>query len=174
MSEYDNQARAFLDKTGATIEASYKTLGQHFGGDDMKRDIWHVRIVRGSRSYVFEFGQSVQSTDDRLARIVGPENVRAYLRGQLTLTPAMSRRRSVWQQEADEWKPAGEGSRPGAYDVLAAMTKSDPGTLDEFASEFGYVKPSEAVRVHKAVRKEWAALQALFNDAELAELAEIA
>lgn len=176
MSEYDKQAAAFLSKTGATIEAKFKTLGVHFAGDTLKRDIWSVRIVRGSRSYAFEFGGSIHDTMTRLERSVGVGNAHFFLVGRLDLLPTGA----TWKLKKataalEAWATVGTDGRPTAYDVLAAMTKSEPAdNVDDFADEFGYTKPSEALRVFKAVKKEYAALCQLFNEDEMAALAEIA
>ena len=34
---------------------------------------------------------------------------------------------------------------PTAYDVLAALTKSDPGTFEDFCAEFGYKKGDKSI-----------------------------
>jgi len=72
------------------------------------------------------------------------------------------------------WK----GTRPTKYDVLATVTKYDPGTLDDFVREFGYeINSLEDVRkverTWKAVRKEYRNCERLFGDV-MDELSEIA
>lgn len=63
---------------------------------------------------------------------------------------------------------------PTAYDILACLTKYDPGTFEDFCSEFGYDTDSRnAERTYKAVVKEWEAVNRLFTDEEIEELAEI-
>lgn len=55
-------------------------------------------------------------------------------------------------------------ARPNAYDILAAVEKSDPGTFDDFCSEFGYNTDSRAaVRTYFAVQKEYADLARIFT-----------
>lgn len=44
----------------------------------------------------------------------------------------------------------------GVYDVLAALTKYEPGTFDEFAHEFGYF-PINAAEDYRHARKVWRA-----------------
>lgn len=69
---------------------------------------------------------------------------------------------------------------PTLYDVLACLTKYDPGTFGDFCSEFGYeqYEPTErkkAVKIYNAVCKEFEAVQRLFPESEvIEELAEIA
>lgn len=54
---------------------------------------------------------------------------------------------------------AAGSTAPTAYDVLACLTKSDPGSLCDFVSEYGYdyemVRPSVVRNLYKAVRSEW-------------------
>ena len=65
--------------------------------------------------------------------------------------------------------------RVSAYDVLACLTKSDPGTFEEFCSDYGYDSDSRrAEQTYQAVREEWRKVQAFFSAQELAELQEIA
>lgn len=63
---------------------------------------------------------------------------------------------------------------PTAYDVLSTITKNNPGTFDDFCSEYGYDTDSRtAERVYNAVREEWLNVKALFTDDEIATLQEI-
>lgn len=64
--------------------------------------------------------------------------------------------------------------RPSAYSILSCLQKYEPEIdIDEFAETYGIEKPSEAIRIHGAVTKEWKALRDMYSDKELAELAEI-
>lgn len=67
--------------------------------------------------------------------------------------------------------------RPTAYDVLACLQKYDVGDFWNFVAEFGYSTEgienfSRARKAFRAVRAEYAAVQALFGDV-LAKLQEI-
>jgi hypothetical protein len=65
------------------------------------------------------------------------------------------------------------GEEPTAYDVLACLTKSDPGTFEDFCGEYGYDTDSrKAGKMYKAVVKEWQSVDRLFSDC-LDALAEI-
>ena len=69
---------------------------------------------------------------------------------------------------------ANTGTEPTSYDVLACLTKYDVGTLEDFCSEFGYDEDSrKAEKIYKAVLKEWAMVQTLWNEAEVEKLQEI-
>lgn len=63
---------------------------------------------------------------------------------------------------------------PTAYDVLACVTKSDPGTFEDFCSDFGYDTDSrKAEGVYRAVIKEWRSVERFFTPEEITELQEI-
>lgn len=68
----------------------------------------------------------------------------------------------------------GGGNPPTAYDVLACLTKYDPGTFENFCSDFGYSEDSRAAeRTYKAVIKEWQKVSKFFTSDELEQLQEI-
>ena len=63
---------------------------------------------------------------------------------------------------------------PTAYDLLACLTKYDPGTFSNFCGDYGTNEDSiSGLRIYKAVRREWAKVSRFFTAAELEELAEI-
>jgi hypothetical protein len=66
------------------------------------------------------------------------------------------------------------GKQPTPYDVLACLTKYDPGTFEDFCGEFGYDTDSrKAYKTYKAVKREWENVAILFNDEQLDMLREI-
>lgn len=66
------------------------------------------------------------------------------------------------------------GQVPTAYDVLACLTKCDPGSFEEFCEDYGYDTDSrKAEKVYNAVKNEWLNIQKLWNDAEIEKLADI-
>ncbi len=71
-------------------------------------------------------------------------------------------------------KSTGCGDKPPtAYDVLACLTKNDPGSFDDFCSEFGYSNDSiKALSTYKAVVSEWKKVKRIWGDC-LSELEEI-
>lgn len=49
--------------------------------------------------------------------------------------------------------------QPSSYDLLACLTKYDPGTFEDFCNEFGYDTDSKkAEKIYKAVVNEYAGL----------------
>ena len=69
---------------------------------------------------------------------------------------------------------------PTIYDVLASVTKIDPGTFEGFCEEFGYEQFNDhytgsnkaSLKTYKGVKKEYAAIERLFGDV-MEELQEI-
>jgi hypothetical protein len=63
---------------------------------------------------------------------------------------------------------------PTAYDLLTCIQKSDPGTFDEFCSEFGYDTDSrKAEQIHAAVVLEWHKVRDFFTPEEIEALQEV-
>lgn len=74
---------------------------------------------------------------------------------------------------------------PSEYDVLACLTKYDPGTYEEFCSEYGYESKIEnefglmrrnenVYKIYRGCRHEWQSVCRVFGDGEaLEELREI-
>lgn len=190
--KYREQARAFLEATGAKIEARYLATRPHFGESDKDaRDVYEVRISRGSRSYSFEYGDSIANTEERIAMMLRPED--KYLAPRIRVdghdaVPGMGigfLSRSAYVRKVNAWsdehkkmldvQDADAGQRPDAYSVLACLQKYEPPQdVDDFAAEYGYTKPSDALRVFEAVKKEYAAMQSLFTDYELGAAQAIA
>lgn len=67
-----------------------------------------------------------------------------------------------------------EGNEPTPYDVLTCLTKSDPGTFDNFCAEYGYETDSRrAEKAYTAVVKEWGKVKEFFTGPEIELLQEI-
>ena len=128
MSEYTEQAEAFLTKHGIKFKAVYLEHGPHFPRDTESRDIWRLSLRRGTRGFSVRFGNSLRDSDHG-------------------------------------------NTPPTAYDLLACLTKYDPGTLDQFCREFGEDRYSEST--YKAVKRGWAKVSRFFTAEELEELQDI-
>jgi hypothetical protein len=63
---------------------------------------------------------------------------------------------------------------PTAYDLLACLEKNEPGTFEEFCSDFGYDTDSRrAEETWRAVTEEYIKVRRFFKPDELEELQEI-
>jgi len=144
LSQYDRQASGFLRTTGATIEKKYLKTGKHFADDTQDRDIYSIIIRRGNDAMQFDFGQSIQSTQER--------------------AEAMRKAMPFYPQ----------AFAPSNYDILACLQKTDPGTLHDFCLDYGYDEDSKkAEKIYDAVVKEYKGLCRLFSDKELEAMQEI-
>ena len=75
-----------------------------------------------------------------------------------------------WNSYHDKMK----GISPVAYDVLAAITKTDPGSFEDFCDELGYDSDSrKAEATYKAVKAEWEKVNLFFALDEIEALEEI-
>lgn len=60
---------------------------------------------------------------------------------------------------------ASGAEEPTMYDVLTVLTKGDPGTFEDFCSEYGYDEDSrKAERTYDGVKEEWANVENIFSD----------
>lgn len=56
------------------------------------------------------------------------------------------------------------GKKPSKYDILACLTKSDPGSFEDFCRDFGYDSDSRnAYATYEAVCKEWEGVKDVFS-----------
>ena len=55
---------------------------------------------------------------------------------------------------------ANKGKKPSNYDILACLTKYDPGQFEDFCSDFGY--DADSRDTYEAVCKEWQGVREVF------------
>lgn len=173
MTDYEKQGQDFLNKTKATMEVNFNRQGKYFDGDKEERDIYDITLARGERSYTFQFGQSIAHS----GRFIVYDN---QARGMSPGTESPDKP-GVYRQPRDDyagqrkWGKNKEFQAPTAYSVLAGLTKSDPGSLENFCAECGYDTDSRsAEKIYHVVKDEYANLCRLFSDKELELMQEIA
>jgi len=179
-NDYKQQAIDFLKTTGTTFKAELLRHGKHFENDKQTRDIYTITLTRGFRIYKFNFGQSVNCSGE--AQLV------EHLRNKIIAQPLIKKygsnyafnlkdRNSIIFSTSLREKDLPKNpnfSIPSEYDILACLTKYDPGTFEDFCSEFGYNTDSiSAEKTYKAVCDEWLNVSRLFNDSEIELLQEI-
>lgn len=169
MTDYNKQGEDFLTKTETTFKVVFKRQGKYFDGDKDERDIYDITLTRGGRSYTFCFGQSTQCS----GRYCAYDNP---LRG---ISPGKYFNEK-WNKPLDDypmqkkWGVNKDFKVPSAYDVLASITKYDPGTFENFCGDFGYDTDSRKAEVtYKQVIAEYTHLCTLYSDAELELMLEI-
>lgn len=166
MNEYEKQAQDFAKKYGLTMQTNY--LGHY----PRLHDTWvtanyRVTLFReGKKPYGFDFSTSVNDSwyhfDDKRKKRPG-------LPSGIDIDKFFEKYRETGHQQwATQCKNA-----PTLYDVLAAITKCDPGTFDDFCSNFGYDQDSRgAYNIYLEVQREWKEVERMFGDC-LEELEEI-
>lgn len=171
IDEYEKQANDFLIKCGAEIKIIYLKNGKHFDNDEDTRDIYHVIITRGTRSFSFNFGQSVMKS----------QYYQDVIKKGCTYTMNGGCRTGRYKiNDIIKYNDGGmklkliKGTEPTTYDVLSCLTKYDPGTFESFCAEYGYDTDSKrAEKIYQAVKDEYKNVAMLFNSQEVEELAEI-
>lgn len=174
-TNYEKQATDFLEKTGCTIEIKFKENRRYFPNDKDTRDVYDIKITRGSRAWSFEFGNSIANS----------EFVAVYGRSRYKI-PSEMRTKTLaeikWYVKLNLQSDFGTAGGdkiimpkpPTEYSVLACLTKYDVGSFEDFCSEFGYDSDSKtADRVYKAVKEEWLNVCRIWNDSEIEQLQEI-
>lgn len=182
-SEYDLQAENFLKKTNTTFKAEFLRYDFYFPCDKEKRDIYQITLTRGSRKFVFEYGQSLVKSGIIIEPLKGTcllmEEINSRICERIKVITGKMPKNVFFLQYENTLSPkecAGAifCTYPTAYDVLACLQKYDPGTFENFCGDFGYDTDSRtAEKTYKAVVNEYQNLAMLYNDQELAELQEI-
>ena len=61
-----------------------------------------------------------------------------------------------------------KGNIPTTYDVLSCIVTYDPGTLQEFISEYGYDPDDERTEeIYKAVVRQWEDIERIFTEEQI-------
>jgi len=169
--DYDEKAFEFLEKTNTEYKADFWKIDKYFDDDKEERAIFNITLKRGNRVFTFTFGQSLADT----WIIHDGAKIGRYM---------LFHNKLIFVQAVKEWK-AGRKDKTGfwvepnrkpptPYSVLAAITKQDPGSFEEFCSDFGCDTDSrKAEKIYQAVKHEFKELQRLYNDYEIERLAKI-
>ena len=174
-TDYEKQATDFLEKTGCKMTITFKENRKYFPDDKEKRDVYEIEIVRGSRKWKFEFGNSIK--DSEFVAVYGksrykiPSEMRTKGNQEITLYVKWNLQSDFGTVKADRIiRPV----PPSEYDVLSCLTKYDPESFENFCSEFGYDTDSKkADKVYSGVKEEWLNVCRMWSDSEIDELCEI-
>lgn len=152
MDEYIKQATDFLQKTYSKMKIEYVGLAVNKEWKEKeKRCLYEITLTSPRGSMIFDFWDSIRNTRIRTMPF-DAYNVQA-------------------NKELAAKKKA---AVPSVYDVLACLQKCDPGTFENFCSDYGYDEDSRtAIRVYLAVQNEYTQLTRLFTPEQMEELAEI-
>ncbi|MCK9597963.1 MAG: hypothetical protein M0R06_02910 [Sphaerochaeta sp.] len=161
-TDYEKQAINFLKKTGVSLSVEYLKHDKHFVDDTETRDIYTITLKRGCRNFSFSFGQSNNASGLYTVYPAHPP-YKAY---KTNKRPKYGTFASFEENE--------NYSIPSAYDVLACLTKYDPGSFENFCGDFGYDTDSrKAEKIYKDVLNEWHNVCMIWNENEIKMLQEI-
>lgn len=163
MADYKKEAEDFLKKANATItitKSKNQSAPLWVKKDEKHGYKYDITIERNGRQYAFNFWNSIHDREQE-------ENALNLIQG--AINPLEAKKYAL--KLIDDYKK-GE-FEPSAYDILASLTKNDPGTFADFCSEFGYNEDSRtAEKTFLAVIDEYKNVERLFFDV-MEELQEI-
>lgn len=174
--DYQKQATDFLESAGITFECEFLRHGSmHWDTKGTTRDIYTL-VLRRDRDYIgVEFGNSIVNSGFYYTK--GKMSVpieRKYLELPKDKIVSMIKRQDYDFLNNGKSDVIHYPIAPTAYDLLASITKYNPGTFDDFCSEYGYSNDSiSAEEAWQAVREEWSDVRSFFTKDELEQLQEI-
>jgi hypothetical protein len=158
-NEYEQEAIDFCERWGIEIKADRLGTFPHFDEDDTPRDVYNVSIVTAKGAMTLKYGDSITNTEARQGNAQPMGYRKRMTQGEL----------SGYQRKMQKkWR------KPSEYDILACITKYDPGTFNDFCSDFGYDNDSKkAEKTYFAIQEEWENVRRIFTEEQLEELQEI-
>lgn len=168
MNEYIKQATDFLQKANAEMKIEYVGLAVNKDWKEKeKRCLYEITLTSSRGSMTFDFWDSIRNTEIKTMTLDAYAKKR-YKRPFSTLTDIEK------NKAREELTAKKKDAVPSVYDVLACLTKCDPGTFEDFCSDYGYDEDSRtAERLYFAVQKEYTQLARLFTPDEMGELTEV-
>ena len=167
-TEYTKQAEKFLQDAGATMKIELRGCAINTTWKEKEpRNLYAVTITTPRGSYTFDFWDSLRNTEIMQTTI--EQYARKYLHRRLKDMTYREKNKAYAELAKMRKK-----TRPNCYDVLACLTKYDPGTFENFCAEYGYYEDSRtAERVYIAVQNEFANLKRIFDPEQLEAMREI-
>lgn len=167
-NECTKQAEKFLKDAGATMKIEFQGLAINTMWKEKRpRNLYAVTITTPRGSYTFDFWDSLHNTE--ITQMTAREYARKHLRRlweDMTHTEQQKARIELAKLQKE--------ARPDCYEVLACLTKYDPGTFEDFCSEYGCDEDSRtAERIYIAVQNEFANLKRIFDPEQLEAMREI-
>lgn len=172
MTEYQKQAKDFLTACNATMKIEFQCVDVNQNwNDDSKRNKYRFTIttLRGAMSG--DFWDNIHNTEITLMTLDD------YFR---KIYRRSARDSTYYEQNKAKKELAAlkEKAIPTEYDILACLTKYDPGTMNDFFSEMGYeVHDADDIfcflNTYNAVIKEYRDLCRIFTEEQMEMLREI-
>jgi hypothetical protein len=176
ITDYQKQALDFLAATNAQIEVKYLRTGKHFDDDKEERDIYKVTLSCKGRKFTFDFGQSINASGEYvfISHLKNKVYRERFLPNRAFMSKSEYKLISMRLNSQKDVIKNPNYAIPDAYSVLTCLTKYDPGSFENFCSEYGYDTDSRrAKKTYKAVQNEYTQLCTLFTNTELELMQEI-
>lgn len=167
-NEYLQQAEDFLKSANAKMQIDFVGLAINREWKEKKaRPLYNVTITTPRGFYSFDFWDSLHNAE------VKAMDYNAYARKRygrafddLSYGEQQTVRRELKAKKVD--------ASLSSYDVLACLTKYNPGTFSNFCFEFGYDEDNRtAERIYFAVQEEYNNLCRIFTEEQMEELTNI-
>ena len=167
-SRYDEAVDLIAVALNIGFKCEFLKNDFHFANDKNKRDIYKITIKRGDRKYSFKFGQSINKSGFYFQ--MGRNRVeidRKYTNESKQYLSANKLKLNAFDFST-KIDSIHYPTAPTLYEVLTCLQKYEVGTFEDFCGDFGYDNDSRsAFKIHKAVVKEYEAMQRLFTNEEL-------
>ena len=169
MNEYLEQAKNFLNNANAKCEIVYGGISRNENWKEKEKRNWYdVTITTPRGKMTFTFWDSIHNT--KISTMTFEEYAKKKLKynrvEDMSYREKVKAKNYLARLKAD--------TVPNEYDVLACLEKYDPGTFEDFCSEFGYDEDSKtAERIYIAVIKQYKDLTKIFTEEQMEELSEI-
>ena len=169
MNEYLKQAENFLNKANAKCEIVYGGISRNENWKEKeKRYVYDVTITTPRGKMTFTFWDSIHNTE------ISTMTFEEYAKKKLKYNRVEDMSYGEKVKAKNDLARLKAKAVPNEYDVLACLEKYDPGTFEDFCSEFGYDEDSKtAERIYIAVIKEYKDLTKIFTEEQMEELSEI-
>mgnify|MGYP001578815814 CR=1 FL=1 len=178
VKDYDKEAKDLLDKMGVEMKAVFVAYDKYFPSDKEPRDIYDCTFIRKPNILCVRFGQSVHNSQNpRYAKLFAEYTHSAselgYVReGYKASTKLIADRANVARRCGLHAPP--EPKKPTEYDLICCIQKTDPGTFNEFCSEYDYNNDSiKDFQLYQRVCDEWERVRKFFTSEELKLLQEV-
>jgi hypothetical protein len=73
-NDYESMSSLFLSDTKTSLTVKFLKNDFHFADDKEKRDIYKITLKRGSRSFSFNFGQSINNSSIKKENRIEPSD----------------------------------------------------------------------------------------------------
>lgn len=168
MNDYIKQATDFLQKAHAEMKIEYVgiTVNREWKEKE-KRCLYKVTLTSPRGSMAFDFWDSIRNAEIKTMTLEA--YAEKWYRASFSVLTQAEKTKANKELAAKK-----KAAVPSVYDVLSCLTKYDPGTFEDFCSDYGYDEDSRtAERIYFAVQKEYTQLTRIFTPEQMEELAEI-